>query len=363
LFSLEYNPSKSLATKDTTLGAIFEEIRTVIAPSGLNVLVMGASGTGKEGVAKATHWHSDRKHKPFIAVNCAAIAESLAESELFGHEKGAFTGANQVRKGHFESADGGTIFLDEIGELNPSLQAKLLRVLEENEIMRVGSSKPHTVDVRVIAATNRDLRAMIVQGKFREDLYYRLAAECVHIPSLVERPEDILVLAKEFVRMEAGARHLPTLSISGEVADLLRTHAWPGNVRELKWLMHSAIARHAVLHPKETQLVLADLPRHFIDSRFQLMSTNSASMKSPCPASVPCGVVSTCDKTVDERILELLGSKSSCTIPDLARLICRSRDTVRRSVERLERVGSLHIERRIGRAGTTVVGKDVQKPS
>jgi transcriptional regulator with GAF, ATPase, and Fis domain len=329
----------------------------------LNVLVVGASGTGKEGIAKAIHWHSERKNKPFIPVNCAAISESLAESELFGHEKGAFTGANQVRKGHFESADGGTIFLDEIGELNPSLQAKLLRVLEENEIMRVGSSKPLTVDVRVVAATNRDLRLMIAEGKFREDLYYRLAGDSIRIPALSERPEDLVFLAVRFAREEAAQRRLPALSISDEVADLLRAHAWPGNVRELKWLMHSAIARHAVLRPREPQLVLADLRKHIFDNRFQLMPTNSASTKTPFLANIPCAEVSTCDKTVDERILDLLSSKSPCTIPNLARLVRRSRDTVRRSVERLEKTGRLRVERRTGRAGTSVVGQDVQKSS
>ncbi len=205
----------------------------VLAHADSNVLILGQTGTGKEMVATAIHRHSSRKDKPFVAVNCGAIPDNLVESELFGHVRGAFTGADSDRAGRFESADGGTLFLDEIGELPPAAQVKLLRVLDSHTIERVGSVKPIHLDVRVISATNRDLTADVESGKFRADLYYRLAVVRVELPTLAERHEDILPLARHFLAMCARSpREIPQLDKSA-IEAMLRYH-WPGNVRELK---------------------------------------------------------------------------------------------------------------------------------
>jgi two-component system response regulator HydG len=210
-----------------------------VAPSIAAVAVLGESGTGKELVARALHNRSTRAERPFIPVNCAAISKELIESELFGHEKGSFTGAQAQRKGAFEEADGGTLFLDEIGELPIDLQAKLLRALESGEIKRVGASKPLTVDVRVVAATNRDLLADAREGKFREDLYYRLCVVPLHLPPLRNRKSDVLSLAEHFL-----ARFAPrgqTVKLTPAAVERLKSHAWPGNIRELRNVVHRAL--------------------------------------------------------------------------------------------------------------------------
>ena len=234
--TLEYGPGKALKTSDSRLTEIFREVRTIYAPADFPVVIQGETGTGKEGVAKAIHWHSPRRTRPFVAVNCGAIPDGLVDSEFFGHERGAFSGAISQRKGHFEAANGGTIFLDEIAELPLGLQARLLRVLQEGEIVRVGSSKPVPVDVRVVAATNKDLKALVDEGKFRVDLYYRIAAAVVHIPPLRERPSDIMMLARAFIE-ECRSNNSHGLRLQPLAAHILRSHTWPGNVREL----HSTI--------------------------------------------------------------------------------------------------------------------------
>ncbi len=210
-----------------------------VAPSTAAVAIFGESGTGKELVARAIHSQSNRAQAPFIPVNCAAISKELIESELFGHEKGAFTGAINARKGAFEEADGGTIFLDEIGELPVELQAKLLRALESGEIKRVGAPRPINVDVRVVAATNRDLLAMSREGKFREDLYYRLCVIPLNLPPLRSRPSDIKLLAEHFLKLHAprGQRVLLTPA----ALKALEGHAWPGNIRELRNVIHRSL--------------------------------------------------------------------------------------------------------------------------
>jgi DNA-binding NtrC family response regulator len=210
-----------------------------VAPSSAAVAVFGESGTGKELVARAVHDGSTRSSAAFIPVNCAAISKELIESELFGHEKGAFTGAATARKGAFEEADGGTIFLDEIGELPLDLQAKLLRALESGEIKRVGASRPITVDVRIVAATNRDLLAASREGKFREDLYYRLCVIPLHLPPLRSRRADIVPIAEHFLR--AFAPRGQAVKMTDAAAEALAGHAWPGNVRELRNVMHRAL--------------------------------------------------------------------------------------------------------------------------
>ncbi|MEZ4469346.1 MAG: sigma-54 dependent transcriptional regulator [bacterium] len=203
------------------------------ARSNVTVLITGESGTGKEVIARAIHVHSDRMARPFVAVNCKAFAEGVVESELFGHERGAFTGADRARPGVFEQAEGGTLFLDEIGEVGPDFQARLLRVLQEREVRRVGADRARPVDVRVLAATNRDLQAEVRAGRFREDLYFRLAVIPIQIAPLRDRRADILPLARAFlVRMNAAQGRALT-GWTEEVERWLVTHAWPGNVREL----------------------------------------------------------------------------------------------------------------------------------
>jgi DNA-binding NtrC family response regulator len=210
-----------------------------VAPSSAAVAILGESGTGKELVARAIHECSLRADKPFIPVNCAAISKELIESELFGHEKGSFTGAALARKGSFEEADGGTLFLDEIGELPLDLQAKLLRALESGEIKRVGASRPTHVDVRVVTATNRDLPAAAREGRFREDLYYRLCVVPLHLSPLRNRRGDILALAEHFLRMYSPRGQ--TVRLTSAAVERLQRHTWPGNIRELRNVVHRAL--------------------------------------------------------------------------------------------------------------------------
>jgi DNA-binding NtrC family response regulator len=227
-----------------------------IAPVTSTVLIEGESGTGKELVARAIHRLGSRRGKPFIAVNVGALPETLLESELFGHEKGAFTGAAERRLGRFELADGGTLFLDEIGEIPPSTQVKLLRVLEEREVTRVGGGQSFGVDVRVVAATNRPLREHVEEGAFRADLYYRLNVLRIYLPPLRERREDIPLLVRRFVREFAAQHDRPFHGISAQALELLVTYPWPGNVRELRNLVESMV----VLAPGR-EIGADDIPR------------------------------------------------------------------------------------------------------
>ncbi len=205
-----------------------------VAPTDMNVLIQGESGVGKESFSKIIHHLSARKHAPFIAVNCGAIPEGTIDSELFGHEKGAFTGATDKRKGYFESVNGGTIFLDEVGELPLGTQARLLRILENGEFIKVGSSQVQKTDVRLVAATNRDLLERARQGKFREDLYYRLATVPVRVPRLAERKQDIYLLFRKFSQDFAEQHHRQAIDLTIEAQELLANYPWPGNIRQLK---------------------------------------------------------------------------------------------------------------------------------
>jgi two-component system, response regulator FlrC len=237
------------AVADESHQLIFEDDATAkiiamadqIAPSDASILITGESGTGKEILARHVHRRSARSEKPFISVNCAAIPENLLESELFGHEKGAFTGAIARRVGKFEEADGGTLLLDEISEMDARLQAKLLRAIQEREIDRVGGGKPVKVDIRIIATSNRDLADAAKRGTFREDLLYRLNVVNLRLPPLRERPKDILALARHFARKYAEANGVPFRAISGDTERLLLSHGWRGNVRELENTLHRAV--------------------------------------------------------------------------------------------------------------------------
>lgn len=226
------------------------------------VLISGESGTGKELVADALHYEGVRASGPFVRVNCAALSENLLESELFGHVKGAFTGAVQDRAGRFEKAHGGTIFLDEVGDISPSLQVRLLRVLQEREFERVGDTKTVRVNVRVVAATNQDLKEKVRQGSFREDLYYRLKVVHIVLPPLRQRMEDLPLLVRHFLAHFNQSLKKNITSVSGEVMDALTAHSWPGNVRELEHVLEHAfvVGRGPLLHLEDLPEELADLP-------------------------------------------------------------------------------------------------------
>lgn len=238
--------------EDPLSKALLERIQQ-IAPSDANALIIGETGTGKELVAQQIHDLSYRAKGPFIAVNCGALTESLAESELFGHEKGAFTGAINQRIGWFEAAHNGTLFLDEIGDLSLPMQVKLLRILQEREIIRVGSLKPIPINVRIIAATNVDLEKAVIDGKFREDLFYRLYVALLRIPRLADRREDILPLAKYFVERYQTNPHTTPLRLSALAAKKLIQHRWPGNIRELENTIHHAVlvSQNGVIEPED----------------------------------------------------------------------------------------------------------------
>lgn len=255
-FSFHNIIGKSKAMQD-----VFQIIRKV-APAVATVLIEGASGTGKELVASALHFNSPRKDKPFVAVNCSALAETLLESELFGHEKGAFTGAVSMKKGRFEIADKGSLFLDEIGELSAGLQVKLLRVLQERVVERVGGVKPVPVDIRLIAATNKSLKEEVAKGSFREDLFYRLNVVPISLPPLRERLEDIRPLVGHFITKFRDERNTgkPVIGLDREAERLFYEYDWPGNVRELE----NVIERAVVMSPEEI-IQVSDLPKDFID--------------------------------------------------------------------------------------------------
>jgi len=223
------------------------------AQSSATVLIFGESGTGKEMLARSIHLASPRSHGPLVTVNCAALNENLLESELFGHEKGAFTGADRRRVGRFEEAAGGTLFLDEIGDITPGLQVRLLRVLQEKKVQRLGSNQDIPADFRLIAATNRDLSALVEAGRFRSDLYYRLNVIQLQIPPLRERKEEIVLLAEHFIRKYAEENGLPVKGISREALHLLMGYDFPGNVRELENQVERAVvlARDSILHPED----------------------------------------------------------------------------------------------------------------
>lgn len=249
--------SKSILLGNSAVMRSLQEMIETVAPSEATVLITGESGTGKELVAKAIQASSLRKDKPFVTINCAALAENLLESELFGHEKGAFTGADKMREGRFVQADNGTLFLDEIGEMPAALQVKLLRVLQNGEIQRVGSDKIKTVDVRIIAATNRNLQEEVEKGHFREDLFYRLNVIALEVPALRRRKDDIPLLVQKFVENFAKANRKSVKGFTPQAMDMLMRYDWPGNVRELENAMERAVILAVGEYITERDLPLA----------------------------------------------------------------------------------------------------------
>ena len=249
---------ENLIGRSTAMKQIYTLLEKVMA-SPVTVLLTGETGTGKEAMARALHYSGPRKEGRFVGTNCGALAESLLESELFGHRRGAFTDAAEDREGLFEAADGGTIFLDEVGETSPAMQVRLLRVLQESEVTRVGETAPRKIDVRVIAATNKDLKAETLSGRFREDLFYRLNVFPVEIPPLRERREDIPLLADHFLSRNADRSGLVPAALSGEALKALCAYDWPGNVRELE----NEIERARVMCAPDSEIALEHLSDRF----------------------------------------------------------------------------------------------------
>jgi len=298
---------------------VFDLVRRV-ARSSSTVLLQGPNGTGKDLVAHAIHNHSPRAQGPFLAVNCGAIPESLIESELFGYEKGAFTGANNRHLGSFETADHGTVFLDEIGELPMNMQVKLLRVLENRCFTRVGGTEEVKIDVRVIAATNRDLKEMVAQGKFREDLFYRLNVVDITLPALKERPEDIPLLVARFIKDTCEKNGFSERKITPAAMRLLERHSWPGNVRELR----NVIERMVVISEDDT-LDVDDMPE-------SLQSQPAAALAIP-----PVGTIEELEKA------QILAMLKTCNgnISEAARRLGISRRTLYRKLEAYKKEGAI----------------------
>ena len=278
--------------------AAFKTIQQV-AGSSSSVLLLGESGTGKELFAQALHQNSPRRHKPFVKVACAALPETLLESELFGHEKGSFTGALYTRAGRFEMAEGGTLFLDEIGDVSPTVQVKLLRFLEEREFERVGGNRTYKVDVRIVCATHRDLTKKLQDGTFREDLYYRLNVIEIHVPALRDRPGDIPVLAHHFLKKYADANRKSVRGFSDEALALLLRHGWPGNVRELE----NAIERAVVL---AAEPILT--PAHFPTLRRLETAAPNGSVTG---VTIPGSTFAEIEREAILRTLEAVGGSTS----------------------------------------------------
>jgi PAS domain S-box-containing protein len=255
----ELNRLGGIIAKSQVMQNVFTFIKASAATD-TTILIQGESGTGKELVAGAIHSIGERREKPMVIVNCSALSESLLESELFGHVKGAFTGANQDRIGRFEQADGGTIFLDEIGEITPYIQVKLLRVLQQKEIERVGESKKRKTDIRIIAATNKDLKSLVDSGKFREDLFYRLKVFPIYLPPLRNRKEDIPLLLDHFIRISNQKLKIKVKGISKSALKALMDYSWPGNIREL-----ANAVEHAFVLCSDRQIEVSDLPLEIRD--------------------------------------------------------------------------------------------------
>jgi len=323
-----YDDVVSVSPKMTEL---MNFVRKVASCEATTILIQGESGTGKDLIAKTIHYESSRHDKPFVAINCSAIPETLMEAELFGHEKGAFTDAKQMKKGLFEIADGGTLFLDEIGELSPVLQAKLLRVLEDQIIRRVGGIRDLQTDVRVIAASNRDLEKAVREGQFRQDLYYRLAIIAIFIPPLRDRKEDILPLVDFFIDRYNRKFRKSVRGLTDETRNLILSHDWPGNVRELK----NSIERGMILE-EETYLRPAYLPFSVNGSGgrtiFEQTSAVDGGQKLANGRTLPRLYIpegGTSLEEVEHSMVELAMSQANGNQTNAAKLLDISRDALR----------------------------------
>ncbi len=338
---LSYSKNGSLITTDPILTQLFEDVKNIFAPSPLDVLIQGETGAGKEGLAQAIHFHSPRAKGPFVALNCAAIPESLAESMLFGHVKGSFTGAVKDQKGCFEQASGGTAFLDEVASLSLDNQARLLRVLQQREVIRLGALKSIPVNVRVVAAANVDLLQEVEAGRFRRDLYYRLAVVPLRLPSLRERRGDIELLAHHFLETFESRKNDSVLAFSPEVLSLFTKHAWPGNVRELQ-----NTVRYAVMMAEgrgASVIEIIHLPPDF--SERPPVATETAT---------PEKIQATGENQPQRSLIELLRQRSPRKIGELASELGRDRSTVFKHLTAMEKAGLVRITRQRGRAGSLV---------
>ena len=314
----------------------------VAASEATTILIQGESGTGKDLIAKAIHYESTRQDNPFIAINCSAIPETLMEAELFGHEKGAFTDAKQMKKGLFEAAHGGTLFLDEIGELSPLLQAKLLRVLEDQVIRRIGGVRDMQVDVRVIAASNRDLEKAVREGQFRQDLYYRLAIIAIYIPPLRERTEDILPLVDFFVDLYNRKFKKSVRGITPETRRLLLAHNWPGNVRELKNSIERAMILddEPLLRPSYMPFAVGEEARGGMTAfEHTSMSSDTGGKQLANGRALPRLYIpeeGTSLEEVERAMVELAMRQSNGNQTHAARLLDISRDALRYKLKKFE---------------------------
>jgi transcriptional regulator with PAS, ATPase and Fis domain len=310
-------------------------VTKIAASEATTILVQGESGTGKDLIAKAIHYESRRQEKPFVAINCSAIPETLMEAELFGHERGAFTDAKTMKKGLFEMADGGTLFLDEIGELSPLLQAKLLRVLEDQVIRRVGGVRDMQVDVRVIAASNRDLERAVRDNQFRQDLYYRLAIISIFLPTLRERKEDILPLVEFFIGRYNRKFRKNVTGITDDTRKLMLKYDWPGNVRELK----NAVERAMILEEKSElnpdYLPFAVAQQQSALTAFEISSANNggnAAKELPNGRSLPRLEIpegGTSLEEVERELVEIAMGQANGNQTHAAKLLDISRDALR----------------------------------
>ncbi len=323
-------------------------VNKIATSEATTILVQGESGTGKDLIAKAIHYQSRRQEKPFVAINCSAIPETLMEAELFGHERGAFTDAKAMKKGLFEMADGGTLFLDEIGELSPLLQAKLLRVLEDQVIRRVGGVRDMQVDVRVIAASNRDLERAVRDNTFRQDLYYRLAIISIFLPPLRERKEDILPLVEFFIERYNRTFRKKITGITDESRKLMLKYDWPGNVRELKNAVERAMILEDENQLRPDYLPFAVAQQHSAFTAFELSSGNSNGSvvgktlpdgRSLPKLEIPEGGTSL--EEVERELVDLAMTQANGNQTHAARLLDISRDALR---YKLKKFGLIHAE-------------------
>ncbi len=319
-----------IIAKSTVMLNVLEQVK-IIAPYKINVLITGETGTGKELIAKAIHKASPREKKDFVALNCAAIPEQLLEDELFGHVKGAFTGAQSDRKGRFEQADGGTLFMDEIGDMDLSLQSKLLRVLQESEFEKLGSSKTLKVDVRVVAATSADLEKKIADGSFRADLYHRLNVVHLRVPALRERPDDILSLAQGLLERFCRTAGLPSKTIADETFHALISYSFPGNVRQLQ----NAMERAAIFSGVETEVRLEHLPEE-IKNQTNMFQIPAAS--SFVPQSIPDEGIDFSDvvSQLERQLLLQTLNKTGGNKMRAAKLLKMKRTTLVEKIKRLQ---------------------------